>query len=434
MYVGQGCSRTSVRSSNLPLKHFSNALASIQHSQSINLQPVSGSRTPSGTHLQPVSGSRTPSGTHLQPASGSRTPSGTHLQPASGSRTPSGTHLQPESGSRTPSGTHLQPASGSRTPSGTHLQPASGSRTPSGTHLQPASGSRTPSGTHLQPASGSRTPSGTHLQPASGSRTPSGTHLQPASGSRTPSGTHLQPASGSRTPSGTHLQPASGSRTPSGTHLQPVSGSLTRLPLSASSSNRSDSHFAVRTTLSSATDICQQALLPLQLSEKLRLLTILFSKAACAQFSFPAVPPDFLALAANSMQHLHCAGRSNIVYNLAYAFGTLRRDGTDTLLPVSRMPTGLIEYAVAFFCASSLQKVCLVSCMYIHMGIYSFVLRFPAIHIVHDIILGYEGTKQWLTTMYSQFGNKWANLHVGPMWSVVPVGQGTITQLITPWM
>ena len=339
-------------------EHFSNALASIQHSQSINLQPVSGSRTPSGTHLQP----------------------------ASGSRTPSGTHLQPVSGSRTPSGTHLQPASGSRTPSGTHLQPLSGSRTPSGTHLQPASGSRTPSGTHLQPASGSRTPSGTHLQPASGSRTPSGTHLQPASGSRTPSGSHLQPLSGSRTPSGSHLQPVSGSRTPSGTHLQPVSGSLTRLPLSASSSNRSDSHFAVRTTLSSATDICQQALLPLQLSEKLRLLTILFSKAACAQFSFPAVPPDFLALAANSMQHLHCAGRSNIVYNLAYAFGTLRRDGTDTLLPVSRMPTGLIEYAVAFFCASSLQKVCLVSCMYIHMGIYSFVLRFPAIHIVHEYI------------------------------------------------
>ena len=360
-------------------EHFSNALASIQHSQSINLQPVSGSRTPSGTHLQPASGSRTPSGTHLQPASGSRTPSGTHLQPASGSRTPSGTHLQP--------------ASGSRTPSGTHLQPLSGSRTPSGSHLQPVSGSRTPSGTHLQPVSGSRTPSGTHLQPVSGSRTPSGTHLQPVSGSRTPSGTHLQPVSGSRTPSGSHLQPVSGSRTPSGTHLQPVSGSLTRLPLSASSSNRSDSHFAVRTTLSSATDICQQALLPLQLSKKLRLLTILFSKAACAQFSFPAVPPDFLALAANSMQHLHCAGRSNIVYNLAYAFGTLRRDGTDTLLPVSRMPTGLIEYAVAFFCASSLQKVCLVSCMYIHMGIYSFVLRFPAIHIVHDIILGYEGTR-----------------------------------------
>ena len=357
-------------------EHFSNALASIQHSQSINL-----------------SGSRTPSGTHLQPVSGSRTPSGTHLQPVSGSRTPSGTHLQPLSGSRTPSGTHLQPLSGSRTPSGSHLQPVSGSCTPSGTHLQPVSGSRTPSGSHLQPVSGSRTPSGTHLQPVSGSRTPSGTHLQPVSGSRTPSGTHLQPVSGSRTPSGSHLQPVSGSRTPSGTHLQPVSGSLTRLPLSASSSNRSDSHFAVRTTLSSATDICQQALLPLQLSEKLRLLTILFSKAACAQFSFPAVPPDFLALAANSMQHLHCAGRSNIVYNLAYAFGTLRRDGTDTLLPVSRMPTGLIEYAVAFFCASSLQKVCLVSCMYIHMGIYSFVLRFPAIHIVHDIILGYEGTR-----------------------------------------
>ena len=35
--------------------------------------------------------------------------------------------------------------------------------------------------------------------------------------------------------------------------------------------------------------------------------------------------------------------------------------------------------------------------------------------------------KQWLTTMYCQFGKKWANMHVGPMWSVIPVRQGTST-------
>lgn len=32
--------------------------------------------------------------------------------------------------------------------------------------------------------------------------------------------------------------------------------------------------------------------------------------------------------------------------------------------------------------------------------------------------------KQWLTTMYCQFGNKWASLHLGPMWSLVPTEQG----------
>ena len=31
--------------------------------------------------------------------------------------------------------------------------------------------------------------------------------------------------------------------------------------------------------------------------------------------------------------------------------------------------------------------------------------------------------KQWMTTMYSQFGNKWANLHMGPMWTVATVEQ-----------
>ena len=34
----------------------------------------------------------------------------------------------------------------------------------------------------------------------------------------------------------------------------------------------------------------------------------------------------------------------------------------------------------------------------------------------------------WPETMYSQFGNKWANLYNGPMWSVAMVEQGAATQ------
>lgn len=29
--------------------------------------------------------------------------------------------------------------------------------------------------------------------------------------------------------------------------------------------------------------------------------------------------------------------------------------------------------------------------------------------------------RDWLTTMYCQFGNKWSNLHLGPMWSIATV-------------
>ena len=95
---------------------------------------------------------------------------------------------------------------------------------------------------------------------------------------------------------------------------------------------------------------------------------MLFSHIVGAHFSFPSVSPDFLSLVANSLEHLHRAGRSNVVYNFVYALGTLRRDGTDTLLPVARMPMGLMEYTVSLFCESSLQKVHLnLHCIYMYL-------------------------------------------------------------------
>ena len=54
------------------------------------------------------------------------------------------------------------------------------------------------------------------------------------------------------------------------------------------------------------------------------------------------------------MRHLGEAGRSNIIYSLAKAVGP---GGCDSLLPTKNMPMGLVEYAVNFFIASSIQKV-----------------------------------------------------------------------------
>lgn len=114
----------------------------------------------------------------------------------------------------------------------------------------------------------------------------------------------------------------------------------------------------------SPTDLCRQALLPLQANEQLRVLTTLFSEVARLQYSFPTVAPDFLGLVASGMQRLFTEGRSNTLYLLARALGTLRSDGSDSLLPVKRMPMGLIEYTVAFFAASCEQKVRLFHCMF----------------------------------------------------------------------
>ena len=41
------------------------------------------------------------------------------------------------------------------------------------------------------------------------------------------------------------------------------------------------------------------------------------------------------------------------------ALGTKRKDQTDSLLPSKRMPMGLIEHCVNFFCSSSIHEVCL---------------------------------------------------------------------------
>ena len=72
------------------------------------------------------------------------------------------------------------------------------------------------------------------------------------------------------------------------------------------------------------------------------------------------IPDDFLVLAQSAMEHLKLCGRSNVLYNLAKALGTKREDHSDTLLPVKRMPMGLIEHCVNFFCSNH-QQVSVIS-------------------------------------------------------------------------
>ena len=61
------------------------------------------------------------------------------------------------------------------------------------------------------------------------------------------------------------------------------------------------------------------------------------------------VPAEFIAHSLVAMERLKHAGRSNILALLAKALGTVRPDGVESLMPVHRMPVGLIKYAVNFF-------------------------------------------------------------------------------------
>jgi len=57
------------------------------------------------------------------------------------------------------------------------------------------------------------------------------------------------------------------------------------------------------------------------------------------------------------MVHLKENNRSNVLYKLAMVIGTMREDGSDSRLPVRKMPMGLVEYIGNFFAADNLQSV-----------------------------------------------------------------------------
>ena len=115
-------------------------------------------------------------------------------------------------------------------------------------------------------------------------------------------------------------------------------------------------------TLTEAVDSCQRIMAQLSDSEdQLRLLSDLFVSYLQAK-SIPAVPQDFLQLAVAGMECLKEAFRPNLIYKLAKALGTTRPDASGPLIPVSRMPMGLLEHIVCFYTASSIRQVSISTC------------------------------------------------------------------------
>ena len=85
------------------------------------------------------------------------------------------------------------------------------------------------------------------------------------------------------------------------------------------------------------------------------------------------VPDGYISDSLAAMQRLQHAGRSNILAQLAKAFGATRPDGIESLMPVNRMPVGLIEYVVNFFTSNSvslLQQHTMAHIMYSLTGSY----------------------------------------------------------------
>ena len=129
------------------------------------------------------------------------------------------------------------------------------------------------------------------------------------------------------------------------------------------------------------------------------------------------VPVDFLAYAGTAMARLKENGQANVVYNLVKGVGKDRPDSSNSRFPVSRMPMGLIEYATNFYIAENINQV--------SVTLYFFIYAAYCELIPTQVPPCPEDYQSWLQTMYSQFGQKWAKLHHGPMWSIASTYHST---------
>ena len=102
---------------------------------------------------------------------------------------------------------------------------------------------------------------------------------------------------------------------------------------------------------------CWEHLEMLSCDEKCAVLSNLFGMIMMRNTNAGCIPSDFLQLCLHGMAHLKQCNRTNVIYLLAKALGTMRSDLSDSLLPAKRMPMGLIEYNVQFFTSSSAKQV-----------------------------------------------------------------------------
>ena len=100
------------------------------------------------------------------------------------------------------------------------------------------------------------------------------------------------------------------------------------------------------------------------------------------------VPPQLLPLVANAMSVLRAGNKDNLIYYAARCFGEQRHGGASPRMPLDRMPFGLISHNLKFFSSDNV-----------------YTLQAP------------DDYKSWCQSMYTLFGNKWASMHLGPMWS-----------------
>ncbi len=118
-----------------------------------------------------------------------------------------------------------------------------------------------------------------------------------------------------------------------------------------------------------------EAFVSLPQQDQVNLVSDLLSHIADKQHSV-SVPKDFVPLLLKGMAHLNRKNKPNLIYDFCRGLGSLRPDGSDSLIPTSRMPFGLLQYLIEFFTTQGGLKVSyfLQTCFYIHSIIFKVIL------------------------------------------------------------
>lgn len=144
----------------------------------------------------------------------------------------------------------------------------------------------------------------------------------------------------------------------------------------------------------SVLDVVSSGFMDLTTRQREQLLVFLLHKWLVSDinpdFDSSFLPRDLLPTVANALKVLFANKKNNLIYDAACCFGKLRPGNNCPRMPLDRMPFGLIAHNLRFFASENVSN-----------------LEAPADY------------KSWYQSMYTLFGNKWAAMHNGPMWSYV---------------
>ena len=96
----------------------------------------------------------------------------------------------------------------------------------------------------------------------------------------------------------------------------------------------------------------------------------------------PMPGKDYIGLSLLAMARLAQRQKTNVVYKLAKVIAVNRPNSTEPLLPMNRMPWGLIQYQIDFFACTHINEVCFYEFVPV-IVLFAFIYLFTLQHL-HD--------------------------------------------------